>query len=65
VTLWAGRFEGGPTEAPLPTFPARDHVTAGGLTAVLEGVVEYELVGRSGADEDGPATEGASRVLVG
>lgn len=37
--------EGGPTEMPLPTFPARDHVTAGGLTAVVEGVAEYELVG--------------------
>ncbi len=36
--------EGGPTEAPLPTYPARDHVTAGGLTVVVEGVVEYELV---------------------
>jgi hypothetical protein len=36
--------EGGPTELPLPTFPARDHVTAGGLTVVVEGVAEYELV---------------------
>ena len=36
--------EGGPTEAPLPTYPARDHVTAGGLTVVVEGVAEYELV---------------------
>ena len=30
--------EGGPTEVPLPTFPARDHVTAGGLTVLVEGV---------------------------
>lgn len=37
--------EGGPTEAALPTYPARDHVTAGGLTVATEGVVEYELVG--------------------
>lgn len=36
--------EGGPTEVPLATFPARDHVTAGGLTVVVEGVAEYELV---------------------
>lgn len=35
--------EGGPTEMPLPTYPARDHVTAGGLTVATEGVVEYEL----------------------
>lgn len=36
--------EGGPTEPPLPTFPARDHVSAGGLTVVVDGVMEYELV---------------------
>lgn len=41
--------EGGPTELPLPTFPARDHVTAGGLTVLVEGVSEYELVAIDGA----------------
>jgi alpha-mannosidase len=35
---------------PLATFPARDHVTAGGLTVATEGVVEYELVAM---DDDG------------
>jgi mannosylglycerate hydrolase len=42
--------EGGPTEAPLPTYPAQRFVQAGGLTVVHEGVSEYELVDiRSGA----------------
>jgi mannosylglycerate hydrolase len=36
--------EGGPTEAPLPTWPAQRFVQAGGLTVVHDGVAEYELV---------------------
>jgi hypothetical protein len=36
--------EGGPTEAPLPTYPAQRFVQAGGLTVVHDGVAEYELV---------------------
>ncbi|HEX7136166.1 MAG TPA: hypothetical protein VF228_26530, partial [Iamia sp.] len=48
--------EGGPTEMPLPTFPARDHVTAGGLTVATEGVVEYELVDVAG--------EGAGEIAL-
>jgi hypothetical protein len=36
--------EGGPTEAPLPTYPAQRFVQAGGLTVVHDGVSEYELV---------------------
>jgi hypothetical protein len=36
--------EGGPTEAALPTFPSRRFVSAGGLTLVHEGLLEYELV---------------------
>jgi len=36
--------EGGPTEEPLPTFPSRRFVQAGGLTVVHEGLLEYELV---------------------
>lgn len=38
------RAEGGPTEAPLPTFPSRRFVQAGGLTVAHEGLLEYELV---------------------
>jgi len=36
--------EGRPDEFGLPTFPARRFVSAGGLTVVHDGVVEYELV---------------------
>ncbi|MBW3556311.1 MAG: alpha-mannosidase [Actinobacteria bacterium] len=36
--------EGGPSEAPLPTFPSRRFVSAGGLTVVHEGLLEYELL---------------------
>jgi hypothetical protein len=36
--------EGGPTEAALATFPSRRFVSAGGLTVVHEGLLEYELV---------------------
>jgi mannosylglycerate hydrolase len=36
--------EGGPHERPLPTFPSRRFVQAGGLTIVHEGLLEYELV---------------------
>ena len=36
--------EGGPHEAGIPTFPARRFVTAGGLTVVHEGLLEYEVV---------------------
>ena len=51
--------EGGPTEWGLPTYPARGHVTAGGLTAVVEGVVEYELV-----DVDPEAGAGALALTL-
>jgi alpha-mannosidase len=36
--------EGGPTERPLPTFPSRRFVQAGGVTVAHEGLLEYELV---------------------
>jgi hypothetical protein len=38
------KAEGGPTEAPLPTYPALRFVQASGLTVVHDGVAEYELV---------------------
>ncbi|MEZ5142296.1 MAG: glycoside hydrolase family 38 C-terminal domain-containing protein [Acidimicrobiales bacterium] len=46
--------EGGPTERPLPTYPSRRFVLAGGLTVVHDGLLEYELVdldGEPGAEE--------------
>jgi Glycosyl hydrolases family 38 N-terminal domain/Glycosyl hydrolases family 38 C-terminal domain/Alpha mannosidase middle domain len=51
--------EGGPTEAPLPTYPALRFVQAGGLTVVHDGVAEYELVDI----EDGRARELALTLL--
>ncbi|MBA2568600.1 MAG: alpha-mannosidase [Actinobacteria bacterium] len=36
--------EGGYGEVPLPTFPARGFVAAGGLAVLLDHVLEYELV---------------------
>ena len=36
--------EGGPHEYGLPTFPSRRFVSAGGLTVLHEGLLEYELV---------------------
>jgi alpha-mannosidase len=36
--------EGGFGETPIPTFPARGFVSAGGIAALLEHVVEYEVV---------------------
>ncbi|HEV3281982.1 MAG TPA: hypothetical protein VG032_10305 [Acidimicrobiales bacterium] len=36
--------EGGKEETGTPTFPSRRFVTAGGLTVVHEGLLEYELV---------------------
>jgi alpha-mannosidase len=42
--------EGGYGEAALPTFPAAEWVDAGGVAALLEHVLEYELV----AGPDGP-----------
>jgi hypothetical protein len=49
--------EGGPTELGLPTFPSRRFVRAGGLTAVHEGLNEYELVGIDPTVDGGAATE--------
>jgi alpha-mannosidase len=36
--------EGGPHERGLATFPSRRFVTAGGLTVVHDGLLEYELI---------------------
>jgi mannosylglycerate hydrolase len=51
--------EGGPTETPLPTYPAQRFVQAGGLTVVHDGVSEYELVDL----RDGSAHELALTLL--
>ena len=36
--------EGGPSEHGLPTYPSRRFVSAGGLTLIHDGLLEYELV---------------------
>ena len=51
--------EGGPTELPLPTYPSRRFVSAGGLTLAHEGLPEYELVDL----DDGHAHELAVTLL--
>jgi mannosylglycerate hydrolase len=51
--------EGGPTEAPLATYPAQRFVQAGGLTVIHDGVTEYELVDL----RDGAAHELALTLL--
>ncbi len=50
--------EGGHGEVPLPTFPARGFVAAGGTAVLLDHVTEYELV-----DEGGEARELALTLL--
>jgi hypothetical protein len=58
--------EGGPTEAALPTHPAKRFVRAGGLTVVHEGITEYELVDIhdvDGTDGEDRAHELALTVL--
>jgi mannosylglycerate hydrolase len=51
--------EGGPTEAPLATYPAQRFVEAGGLTVVHDGVCEYELV-----DIDGEHARGLALTVL-
>jgi hypothetical protein len=53
--------EGRPDELGLPTYPARRFVSAGGLTVVHDGVVEYELVDIDGGAGGG---EGAAHTLA-
>ncbi|MEY2425249.1 MAG: 2-O-(6-phospho-alpha-D-mannosyl)-D-glycerate hydrolase, partial [Actinomycetota bacterium] len=38
------RGEGGPHERELPTHPAKRFVQAGGVTVIVDGVTEYELI---------------------
>jgi mannosylglycerate hydrolase len=57
--------EGRPEEFGTPTFPSRRFVSAGGLTVVHEGLLEYELVDIAGAGAgagDGPETGAGATV---
>jgi hypothetical protein len=49
--------EGGATEYGLPTFPSRRFVSAGGLTVLHEGLLEYELVDIDDSGDDARAKE--------
>jgi len=53
--------EGGPTEAAMATFPSRRFVSAGGLTIVHEGLLEYELVD---IDQEDGASAPVARSLA-
>jgi hypothetical protein len=56
--------EGGPAEKPLPTYPSRRFVQAGGLTVVHEGLLEFELCrGRGPVGAGGRATHLALTLL--
>ncbi len=65
--------EGRALEFPTPTFPSRRFVSAGGLTVVHDGLVEYELVdigtatdggGDTGEDPGARAPAGEARTLA-
>ncbi|MEZ5182035.1 MAG: hypothetical protein R2702_09195 [Acidimicrobiales bacterium] len=55
--------EGGPNEVGLPTFPSRRFVAAGGLTALHDGLCEYELVDVEGRGADARAAALAVTIL--
>jgi alpha-mannosidase len=59
--------EGGPNERPVPTFPSRRFVSAGGVTVVHEGLLEYELVDVEPvvtSPTDGPAPRAKALALT-
>jgi hypothetical protein len=56
--------EGRDEEFPTPTFPSRRFVTAGGLTLVHEGLLEYELVDVEEVDGAGPRATGLALTLL-
>jgi mannosylglycerate hydrolase len=56
--------EGRPDEVGTPTFPSRRFVTAGGLTVVHEGLLEYELIDIDGSDGDAGQVPRASTLAL-
>jgi mannosylglycerate hydrolase len=56
--------EGGKEETGTPTFPSHRFVSAGGLTVVHEGLLEYELVDVQSDDEDGGDTAGTLALTL-
>ena len=58
------RAEGGPNELPVPTFPSRRFVQAGGLTVAHEGLLEYELVDIGPGPADGDDGQAGALALT-
>ncbi len=56
--------EGRDEEFGIPTFPSRRFVSAGGLTVVHEGLLEYELVDVVDFDGAGPRATGLALTLL-
>ncbi len=56
--------EGRDEEFGIPTFPSRRFVTAGGLTVIHEGLLEYELVDVVEIDGAGPRATGLALTLL-
>jgi hypothetical protein len=56
--------EGRPEEFGLPTFPSRRFVSAGGLTVVHEGLLEYELVDIGDGDDGIPVARTLALTLL-
>lgn len=56
--------EGGPSERPLPTYPSRRFVEAGGLSVFHEGLCEYELVDLESGPQNGLQAHGLCLTLL-
>jgi hypothetical protein len=56
--------EGRDEEFGTPTFPSRRFVSAGGLTVVHEGLLEYELVDVDDVDRAGPKASALALTLL-
>jgi hypothetical protein len=56
--------EGRADEVGIPTFPSHRFVSAGGLTVVHEGLLEYELVDLEDAGDDGPRATTLALTLL-
>ena len=56
--------EGRADEAGIPTFPSRRFVSAGGLTVVHEGLLEYELIDRQDAGDEADGVNGGRATTL-
>jgi hypothetical protein len=56
--------EGGPSERPLPTYPAQRFVQAGGLTICQDSLIEYELIDIAAGDDGQAPAAGAIAITL-